>query len=241
VARVESALLIGAAQILWLDVPYHAAVDPRSSSRAPAARRHGLAACSAHHFRDGAQKGVKRRPAHAQMDGAALDTPDWLRPGGRAAMAHKPHTIAAHGREPARFHRQRTLAVLGGQARGRVRNRRSVRAVVHSGVAAAEYSEGHSGWDAAARRRRDCWAGSRTQRRPPLRRARRQTGSLSPRGRMWRWTARRAGSSGCGRTLPALIWRRRGRGVCWMAAGRRLHLCWMRLRDRYRSPTPDIP
>ena len=73
--RVETALLIGAAQILWLDVPDHAAVD-LSVRLVQADRRDAGYA--------GLVNAVLRRIAQnaAQQlrgkDTVALDTPDWL-------------------------------------------------------------------------------------------------------------------------------------------------------------------
>ncbi len=96
--RVESILLIGAAQLFWLDVPDHAAVDlavrlaqaDRRASRYP-----GLVnAVLRRMARDG-------RAAHAGLD-AALDTPDWLM--ARWKGAYGPATAQAiaamHGEEP---------------------------------------------------------------------------------------------------------------------------------------------
>jgi 16S rRNA (cytosine967-C5)-methyltransferase len=73
--RVETALLIGAAQILWLDVPDHAAVD-LAVRIAQADRRAG-------HYA-GLVNAVLRRVAKegrqhlAQIDSADFDTPAWL-------------------------------------------------------------------------------------------------------------------------------------------------------------------
>jgi 16S rRNA (cytosine967-C5)-methyltransferase len=73
--RAETALLIGAAQILWLDVPDHAAVD--LAVRVAQADRHAV------HF-SGLVNAVLRRIARdgaqrlADIDTAALDTPAWL-------------------------------------------------------------------------------------------------------------------------------------------------------------------
>lgn len=73
--RVESALLIGAAQILFLDVPDHAAVDlsvrlVQADRRA--ARFPGLINAV---LRRITQEGA---PLLADLDSAALDTPEWL-------------------------------------------------------------------------------------------------------------------------------------------------------------------
>ena len=73
--RVETALLIGAAQILFLDVPDHAAVD--LAVRLVQADRDGA------HF-TGLVNAVLRRMARegaarlAEIDAATLDTPPWL-------------------------------------------------------------------------------------------------------------------------------------------------------------------
>ncbi len=73
--RTETALLLGAAQILWLDVPDHAAVD-LAVRLAQADRR------AAHH--GGLVNAVLRRVARdgaqqvAGLDPLTLDTPDWL-------------------------------------------------------------------------------------------------------------------------------------------------------------------
>ena len=73
--RIETVLLIGAAQILWLDVPDHAAVD--LAVRLAQADRRGA------HF-VGLVNAVLRRVAEngaarvAEIDSAKLDTPDWL-------------------------------------------------------------------------------------------------------------------------------------------------------------------
>jgi 16S rRNA (cytosine967-C5)-methyltransferase len=73
--RVETALLLGAAQILWLEVPDHAAVDlavrlVQSDRRA--ARYAGLVNAV---LRRVAREGAQRLGA---VDAATLDTPDWL-------------------------------------------------------------------------------------------------------------------------------------------------------------------
>ncbi len=71
--RVETILLLGGAQILWLDVPDHAAVD-LSVRLAQADRRAGRYA--------GLVNAVLRRVAQnrdsVQADNAARDTPEWL-------------------------------------------------------------------------------------------------------------------------------------------------------------------
>jgi 16S rRNA (cytosine967-C5)-methyltransferase len=98
--RVETALLIGAAQILWLEVPDHAAVD-LAVRIAQADRRAG-------HF-SGLVNAVLRRVAKegpqrlAQFDSADFDTPPWLmQRWTRAYGAETARAIArANGHEPA--------------------------------------------------------------------------------------------------------------------------------------------
>src|SRR3954447_23122420 len=98
--RVETALLIGAAQILWLDVPDHAAVD-LAVRIAQADRRAG-------HYA-GLVNAVLRRvakegPQHlAQIDSADFDTPPWLMQRWlRTYGAETARAIArANGQEPA--------------------------------------------------------------------------------------------------------------------------------------------
>lgn len=73
--RVETVLLTGAAQILWLDVPDHAAVD-LSVRLIQADRRGGRYAGLVNAvLRRVAQDGAQRL---AELDAAALDIPDWL-------------------------------------------------------------------------------------------------------------------------------------------------------------------
>jgi 16S rRNA (cytosine967-C5)-methyltransferase len=130
-ARVESALLIGAAQILWLDIPDHAAVDlavrlVRTDRRA--ARYAGLV--------NAVLRRVIREGANhlAEIDTAALDTPGWLMARWtRSYGAETAHAIAAaNGREAAldlsvKADAQHWADKFG----GRVLSTGSVRAVVH--------------------------------------------------------------------------------------------------------------
>ncbi len=98
--RLDTALLLGAAQILWLEVPDHAAVDlavhlVRADRRA--ARYAGLAnAVLRRVAREGAQ-------SLATVDTTLLDTPDWLMARWvRNYGAETGRAIAvANGREPA--------------------------------------------------------------------------------------------------------------------------------------------
>ena len=87
--RVETALLLGAAQILFLDVPDHAAVD--LSVRLVQADRYAARYA-------GVVNAVLRRLARdgkaalASLDMPMLDTPDWLMARWTAAYGAKPHT-----------------------------------------------------------------------------------------------------------------------------------------------------
>jgi 16S rRNA (cytosine967-C5)-methyltransferase len=97
--RVESALLVGAAQILWLDVPDHAAVD-LSVRLVQADRRAARYA--------GLVNAVLRRVTRegrdriAALDSARIDTPSWLME--RWTRAYGEETAraiaAGNGREP---------------------------------------------------------------------------------------------------------------------------------------------
>ncbi len=132
--RLEIALLLGAAQILWLGVPDHAAVDLAvrlAQADRRAARYAGLANAVLRRIaREGAQ-------VLAGLDMPVLDTPDWLMArwtksyGAETARA----TAAANGREPAldftvKSDPEHWAQVLGGQ----VLPTGSVRAVVHGPV-----------------------------------------------------------------------------------------------------------
>jgi 16S rRNA (cytosine967-C5)-methyltransferase len=99
-SRVESALLLGAAQILLLDVPDHAAVD--LSVRLVQADRHAArfaGLCNAV-LRRVTREGKDRLAA---LDTSLLDTPDWLMARWSAKYgAATAHAIAtANGLEPA--------------------------------------------------------------------------------------------------------------------------------------------
>jgi 16S rRNA (cytosine967-C5)-methyltransferase len=151
--RVETALLIGAAQILWLEVPDHAAVD--LAVRLAQSDRRGL------HYA-GLVNAVLRRVARegaerlAGLDTIALDTPDWLMArwlrsyGAETARA----IAAANGREPAldltvkRADAAHWAQTLG----GRVLATGSVRATVHGPVSALPGYDDGAWWvqDAAA-------------------------------------------------------------------------------------------
>jgi 16S rRNA (cytosine967-C5)-methyltransferase len=134
--RVESALLIGAAQILFLDVPDHAAVD--LSVRLVQADRHAARFA-------GLVNAVLRRLTRegtsllAPLDTPILDTPEWLLARWTqhygTATAHA--IAAAHGHEPAldltvKNDAERWAAELG----GRVLPTGSVRTTAHGAVTA---------------------------------------------------------------------------------------------------------
>src|SRR5262245_41253609 len=98
--RIETALLLGAAQILWLEVPDHAAVDlsvrlVQADRRA--ARYAGLANAV---LRRIAREGAA---VFSGLDTVALDTPDWLLARWvKSYGAETARAIAgANGREPA--------------------------------------------------------------------------------------------------------------------------------------------
>jgi 16S rRNA (cytosine967-C5)-methyltransferase len=98
--RTESALLIGAAQILFLDVPDHAAVDLAVrlvQADRYAARHAGLVNAV---LRRVAREGAERLAA---LDTVALDTPEWLMARWIATYGESvARAIAtANGREPA--------------------------------------------------------------------------------------------------------------------------------------------
>ena len=150
--RVETALLIGAAQILWLDVPDHAAVD--------LAVRLARADRKATHYA-GLVNAVLRRVAQdgrarlAATSDATLDTPAWLM--NRWERHYGPDTAraiaAAHAEEPALdFTVKRDTEHWAKLFGGRVLATGSVRAIVHGPVRQLP-GYGESAWwvqDAAA-------------------------------------------------------------------------------------------
>jgi 16S rRNA (cytosine967-C5)-methyltransferase len=150
--RVETALLIGAAQILFLEVPDHAAVD----LAVRLAREDRMAL----HFA-GLINAVLRRIARegkeriAALDAPVLDTPPWLMArwikNYGEATAHA--IAAANGREPAldltvKSDAEAWAAKLG----GRVLPTGSVRTIVHGAVTALPGFDEGAWWvqDAAA-------------------------------------------------------------------------------------------
>ncbi len=98
--RVETALLLGAAQILFLDVPDHAAVD--LSVRLAQTDRHAgrFAGLINAVLRRVAREGAARL---ATLDATRLDTPDWLlaRWAEHYGAARAQAIAAAHAQEPA--------------------------------------------------------------------------------------------------------------------------------------------
>src|SRR5205807_2062893 len=129
--RIETVLLIGAAQILWLEVPDHAAVDLAvrlAQADRRAARYAGLVNAV---LRRMIREGGKHL---AEIDDAALDTPGWLMARWtRSYGAETANAIAAaNGREGAldfsvKADAQHWAAKFG----GRVLPTGSVRAIVH--------------------------------------------------------------------------------------------------------------
>jgi 16S rRNA (cytosine967-C5)-methyltransferase len=150
--RIESILLTGAAQILWLEVPDHAAVD-LAVRLAQADRRAGRYA--------GLVNAVLRRLVRegkerlAELDMVALDTPAWLLARWRRAYGNATaEAIArANGEEPALDLTVRSdPEVWAGRLRGRVMPTGTVRTVAHGPVSSLPgYAEG-AWWvqDAAA-------------------------------------------------------------------------------------------
>jgi 16S rRNA (cytosine967-C5)-methyltransferase len=134
--RVETALLIGAAQILFLDVPDHAAVD--LSVRLVQADRHAARFAG---LTNAVLRRVTREGAQylTTIDAPVLDTPDWLMARWRATYgAETAHAIAAaNGREPALDLTVKSdPAGWAGKLGGRVLPTGSVRAIAHGAVTA---------------------------------------------------------------------------------------------------------
>jgi 16S rRNA (cytosine967-C5)-methyltransferase len=150
--RVEIALLLGAAQILFLKVPDHAAVD--LSVRLARANRHaaGFAGLINAVLRRVAREGAARLAA---IDSTDLDTPDWLlaRWIGVYGEATARATAAANRNEPALDLTVRSDPELWAEKLGgRVLPTQSVRVIAHGPVSALPgFAEG-AWWvqDAAA-------------------------------------------------------------------------------------------
>ena len=130
--RVETILMVGAAQILWLDVPDHAAVD--LSVRLAQSDRRGARYA-------GLVNAVLRRVAQNRdailAEPATRDTPDWLMARWRAAYgADTARAIAeANGHEPALdISVKSDAAHWAERLRGRVLPTGTVRTVAHGAV-----------------------------------------------------------------------------------------------------------
>jgi 16S rRNA (cytosine967-C5)-methyltransferase len=150
--RVETALLIGAAQILWLDVPDHAAVDLSVrlvQAERRAARYAGLVNAVLRRIAQNAAQRLRNK------DTVALDTPEWLMARWqRAYGAELAHAIAvANGQEPALDISVKSDPAHWAEALGgKVLPSGTVRAIVHGPVSRLPgYDEG-AWWvqDAAA-------------------------------------------------------------------------------------------
>jgi 16S rRNA (cytosine967-C5)-methyltransferase len=132
--RVETALLIGAAQILWLEVPDHAAVD-LAVRIAQADRRAGhFAGLVNAVLRRITREGVARL---ADVDSAQLDTPPWLMARWvRTYGADTAHSIAvANAQEPALDLSVKSDAESwAARLRGQVLPTGSVRTLVHGPI-----------------------------------------------------------------------------------------------------------
>lgn len=132
--RVETALMIGAAQILWLEVPDHAAVDLAvrlAQSDRQAARYAGLVNAV---LRRVTREGAERL---AGVDTVALDTPAWLLARWiRTYGADTSRAIAAaNGQEPALDLTVKSDAESWAtRLRGRVLPTGTVRMVAHGAV-----------------------------------------------------------------------------------------------------------
>jgi len=132
--RVETALLIGAAQILFLNVPDHAAVD--LAVRLVQADRHAarFAGLVNAVLRRVARQGAERLAA---LDPATLDTPDWLlaRWTGSYGAATAHAIAAANGQEPALDLTVKEDAEFwAAKLNGRVLPTGSVRMIAHGAV-----------------------------------------------------------------------------------------------------------
>jgi 16S rRNA (cytosine967-C5)-methyltransferase len=155
--RAETALLIGAAQILFLDVPDHAAVDLAvrlAQADRPAARFAPLVNAV---LRRVTREGAARLAA---LDTTVLDTPDWLLTRWTATYGEETAraVAAANGREPALDLTVKSDAETNdaefwaAQLGGRVLPTGTVRTVAHGAVTALPgFAEG-AWWvqDAAA-------------------------------------------------------------------------------------------
>jgi 16S rRNA (cytosine967-C5)-methyltransferase len=141
--RLETALLLGAAQILFLEVPDHAAVDLSvrlAQADRYAARFAGLINAV---LRRTAREGAARL---ATLDTAAVDTPEWLLARWTehygAATAHA--IAAAHAHEPALDLTVKAVPELwAAKLGGRVLPTGTVRTVAHGAITALSgFAEG---------------------------------------------------------------------------------------------------
>jgi 16S rRNA (cytosine967-C5)-methyltransferase len=150
--RVETALLIGAAQILFLEVPDHAAVDLAVRLVREDRKASFFAGLVNAVLRRIAREGAERIAA---LDAPVLDTPEWLmarwiKTYGEATA----HAIAAaNGREPALDLTVKSEAeTWAAKLDGRVLPTGSVRTIVHGAVTALPGFDEGAWWvqDAAA-------------------------------------------------------------------------------------------
>ncbi|MGC1900721.1 MAG: transcription antitermination factor NusB, partial [Pseudolabrys sp.] len=148
--RVETILLLGAAQILWLEVPDHAAVDLSvrlAQADRRAARYAGLV--------NAVLRRVTQSAATKPVEGTSRDTPDWLLK--RWKKAYGTDTAraiaAANGHEPALdLTVKQDAESWAERLRGRVLPTGTVRTLVHGAISLLPgFSEG-AWWvqDAAA-------------------------------------------------------------------------------------------
>ena len=148
--RVETILLLGAAQILWLEVPDHAAVDLSvrlAQADRRAARYAGLV--------NAVLRKVTQSAATKSVDGSSRDTPEWLLK--RWKQAYGPDTARAiatdNGHDPALDLTEKQDAEYWAERlRGRVLPTGTVRTLAHGAISLLPgFSEG-AWWvqDAAA-------------------------------------------------------------------------------------------
>lgn len=148
--RVETILLLGAAQILWLEVPDHAAVDLSvrlAQADRRAARYAGLV--------NAVLRKVTQSAATRSVDGSTRDTPEWLLK--RWKQAYGPDTAraiaTANGHEPALdLTVKQDAESWAERLRGRVLPTGTVRTLAHGAISLLPgFSEG-AWWvqDAAA-------------------------------------------------------------------------------------------
>ena len=148
--RVETILLLGAAQILWLEVPDHAAVDLSvrlAQADRRAARYAGLV--------NAVLRKVTQSAATKPVDGKTRDTPEWLLK--RWRQAYGPDTAraiaTANGHEPALdLTVKQDAESWAERLRGRVLPTGTVRTLAHGAISLLPgFSEG-AWWvqDAAA-------------------------------------------------------------------------------------------